>query len=252
MNIHCRYACCLLVAATLLWSAIACTAEDPPSSPPKYDGVTIVDGPVWPDYGSGKKDMWVPPRDSAPSLKDGAKLTEGGTITDGMAGDLAPDGPGNCKSPTGVKCTPTCTSKEICTAAKSGTCTTAYYLTGPASNKSALLATAMAFVDCWNKQASADTLCATLDACAMTGTMSDGLVKSWVCNMAQVSDFTSAAKHKTAKSVFGCGTLDIFRPDWKVKTVSAKERGTICLSYNSIAWWPDRIEVNLCSAYPPK
>ena len=223
----------LVFAVTLLWGMLACTAEEPP--PAKYDnGVTITDGPVWPDYGSGKKDMWVPSKDSGPPPKDGAPSKEGGTVTDGPAADIKPDGPGNCKSPTGVSCKPTCTSKEVCTKAKSGTCTTAYFLSG------------------WNKQASSDTLCATYDACSMVGTMSEGLVKSWVCKLAQVSDFPSAAKHKTAKGIFGCSVIDIYRPDWKVKSVVAKERGSICLSYNSISWWPDRVEVNNCSSYPPK
>ena len=244
-------ACSLLMAVALLWSLVACTAEEPP--PTKYDGVQLVDGPQWPDYGPGKNDMWVPPKDTGTPPKDGA-FTEGGTLIDGSAGDfIKPDGPGNCKSPTGVSCKPTCTSKEVCTAAKSGTCTTTYFLSGPASNTKALLALALAFVDCWNKQASSDTLCSTLDGCAMTGTMSDGLIKSWVCKIAQVSDFPSAAKHKTAQSVFQCGTLDLFyRPDWKVKTIPSKERGTICLSYNSVSWLPDKIEVNNCSSYPPK
>jgi hypothetical protein len=243
--------CRLAIAGTMLLGlTLACTAEEPP--PTKYDaGVTIADGPVWPDYGSGKTDMWVPSKDSGPPPKDGASPKEGGSGSDGAGPDIKPDGPSNCKSPK-VSCKPTCTSKEICTAAKSGTCSTAYFLSGPASNKKALLAIAMGFVDCWNKQASSDTLCSTFDACSMTGTMSEGLVKSWVCNMSQVSDFPSAAKHKTAKSVFGCGIIDQYRPDWKVKSISAKERGSICLSYNSISWWPDKIEVNNCGSYPPK
>lgn len=240
------------MAAALLFCLAACSSADPPPNNVKYDGVSLVDGPQWPDYGSGKNDMWVQPKDVGPKPKDGFVSTEGGTILDGPGSDFKPDGPSNCKSPTGVSCKPTCTSKEVCTSAKSGTCTTAYFLSGPASNTKALLTAAMAFVDCWNKQASTDTLCSTFDACSVTGTLSDGLIKSWVCKLAQVSDFPSAAKHKTAKSVFGCGTLDIFRPDWKVKTVPSKARGMICLSYNSISWWPDRIEVNNCSSYPPK
>ena len=241
-------------SALLLIAAASCLGDDQPPNNPKLDGTYInKEGVVWPDYGSPVVDMWVPNSpDKGQTNNDGGGSTDGSGPADGGDGGGSTDSGGACPGPSGVKCAPTCTSKEICTAAKKSTCATAYTLSGPASNKKALLIAALAFLDCWNKQATADRLCSTFDACGMTGTMSAGLLKSWVCNLAQVSDFPSAAKHKATKTVFGCGTFDTTRPDWKVSTIPAKKRGTICLSYNSISWWPDRIEVNNCASYPPK
>ncbi len=237
-----------LCAVALLWCLAACTAEEPPPNNPKYDQMVLVDGMQWPDL--GQPDMWMPPKDG-PSIKDGF-FKEGGTILDGGS-DMKPDGPSSCPGPTGVKCTPTCTSKEVCTAAKTGTCTTAYFLSGPASKttgkNAALVTMAQAFVACYAKTVN-NALCSTFDACSMTGTMTEGLFKSWMCNHAQVSDFPSAAKHKSAKDIAGCGgILDRYNMDWQTKTISNKVRGKVCVvfkTWTTLSPW-DKVLITDCS-----
>jgi hypothetical protein len=86
----------------------------------------------------------------------------------------------------------------------------------------------------------------------MTGTLDENMVKNWVCNTAQVSDFPSSAIHDEAKSLCGCAIYQQYKPDWQVPPLASGKNGQVCLSYDSIDWWPDDLEVDLCKNFPPK
>ena len=241
------------LAVALLWALGACSADDPPpyNPPVKYDGGGG-EGVIWTDYGKGHVDMWVAPKDKGQVLLDSS--TDGSSSPGDGGGDAKPDtGGGNCPGPTGVTCKPTCTSKQICTLAKSGTCTNAFFLGGPASKTTgktaALVQMAVAFVECYAKTAD-NTLCSTFDACSMTGTMTEGLFKSWMCNHAQVSDFPSAAKHKSAQDIAGCGgVLDRYNMDWQTKAIASKAKGKVCAVFKKWSYtspW-DKVLVTDCS-----
>lgn len=243
----------ILGAAALYVVGWGC-GSDEPGSQIKLDGGGVkLDGIQWPDwgglpkydFGGGPKydQGWIPP-------SDGQVPTDGPSNTDGP--QVSPDGSSSCPGPTNATCSPACQSSELCTEASGGRCAKVYTLTGPASNKAALLQVALAYVECWNKGPSVDTLCATFNTCGMTGTLDENMVKNWVCNTAQVSDFPSAAVHDAAKAACGCGMTQIYKPDWKVPSLASGKQGNVCLTYDVISWWPDDMDVDLCKNFPPK
>lgn len=245
----------LSFSLALLVGSLACSSDDPTNYPqPKYDtGGTQKDGPVlYLDKGVVKNDMYVFP-DQQSQVKDG-----GGTASDSTkpttdsGGSTSPDSGStpNCPGPTGAKCSPSCPSAQMCVAAKGGLCANTVKLSGPASAKGALLAVARAYIKCWKPAPSVDKLCATFDACSMTGQITEQMVEDWVCKQAQTSDFSGAQEYKDAKDIL-CGfTGD--RVDWKMTgTIQGGKKGLVCLSYDSISWWPDSLYVNLCTVFPP-
>jgi len=237
----------LLVCLVILSCAglTACGAENP-NPPMRYDGGKKDSGYTWPDFGSPKYDYGL-------KFDTGIKQ-DGASPYDGAAQDGSSpyDGGGSCPGPSGASCSG-CPSTHLCTAAKGGTCAQAVVLSGPASNKAVLKAVAVAYAQCWSKAPSSDTLCSTFDTCNMTGTLTDQMVKTWVCNTAQVSDFPSSALYDDARHVMACSwTQPDYKLDWKISSINNGKKAEVCLSYDAIDWWPDDMDVDLCSNYPPK
>jgi hypothetical protein len=196
-----------------------------------WSDLGFYEGYTYPDYGSPKE--------------AGEAGGEGGSGYDG----------GSCSGPS-AKCTSTCSSSQVCTAANSGTCTKRLTLTGTSTTKSLLAALVEGYVDCWNKGTT--TLCYTLDTCGMTGsgTLAQSDIKTWVCNTAQKTDFKNSTYYDSAKSILGCTPIvGIERPLWNISTLGGGEYGITCMSYHdygSMPWDLDRVDVDLCKNYPPK
>lgn len=225
--------CALFVATALL---IGCGSEDPPHQP-------VTDGlPPWPDGNPWIDWGHIPQYDTGP-LPDTGKPKDGAPTGDSST---------SCPGPTGATCATSCQSTEICTAASGGKCAKLFTLSGSASSKAVLVQVATAYVECWNKAPSVDTLCSAFDTCALTGTLDEKTVRDWVCKTAQVSDFSTAATYNTAKTVCGCGTTQVDRPDWKISSIPTGKKGEVCLTYDVVSWWYDWITVDLCKNFPPK
>jgi hypothetical protein len=215
-----------------------CSTEEPPPHLLKLD-----QGIAWPDYGG------LPSYDiSAPSYGDA--YTHGDAGAAGADGWASGDGASSCSSPTSASCS-SCSASQTCTDHKAGTCVKTRSLTGAASTKAVLLQVALAYVACWKSSQKGDFLCETFDTCAMTGTLTDQMVKDWVCDKAQISDFPDSTTHDTARNVCGCsGLIKVYRPDWKVSSLSADGKGLICLSHDAISFKPDRLRVDDCKDFP--
>jgi hypothetical protein len=235
------------VSLTLFVLVCGCGAGDPTAGPGvALDGGGSLEGfGGWPDYGSPFSYDGVITYDTggSSSSSDGSSQSQS---SDGGSGGEA------CKTPPGLGCTG-CPSGQICSAVKGGTCASAVVLTGPASNKAALRAVALAYVTCWNKAPSSDVLCATFDTCKMTGTITAQMVSDWVCNQAQVSDFPSSTIYDQAQSLVACSWYQTARPDWKLNGFIGGEKGAVCLSYDvdGYLYYLDTLHVNACSKYPP-
>lgn len=238
-----------LSLVALLWLAALAACSD--GTPPHYsypEARTKLDGIQWPEYGplpdtrSWYRDGYVPPPD--------------GPRSDGP-GDGPPTGDGSppsCPGPAAATCVSACSTDELCTEAKGGTCAKQVVLKGPAADKAVLKVVAMAFVSCWNKAPSADLLCSTFNTCELTGNLTQAIVDDWVCNKAQVTDFPSSTQYDAARGLFKCSMWQgqlIYRPDWKVTTVIGGKRGIVCLAYDVVSWWFDLINVNDCQFFPP-
>ena len=238
----------LLAVALLFGSVWACSAEEGQQWPEQSVGW---DFKYYFDFNNPKQDLYKPPQyDGATPQPDSG---QGDSASDGSSNnDGASDGSSTCPAPSGAKCTPACPSKSLCTPAKGGMCATTYHLIGPASNKQVLSTVAMAYSDCWAKQPKADTLCSTFDACKMTGTLTESMIRDWVCKVAKASDFPSQKKYDDAYSVCGCSIIGVDRPDWKITSIGSNKKGVVCLSYNVVSFTFDWVEVNNCSAFPPK
>lgn len=227
-------------------AAVGCGSETP-GPPLRLDGGKL-DGYKWPDFGGPKYDLpfnydtYVPPK------------LDGSTPGDGGGDGSAPpsDGGGTCPGPSGASCSG-CPSTHLCTAAKGGTCAKTVVLSGPASGKAVLKAVALAYVECWGKKPSKDTLCSTFDTCNMTGMLTDQMVKNWVCNVAQVSDFPSSAVLDEVKGLVACSFYQTYRPDWQVTSITGGKKADICMSFDVDGWlYYDYLYVDACSNYPPK
>jgi hypothetical protein len=206
---------------------------------------TRLDGIVWPDYG--------PLPDFKPWYHDGPTTSPDSTIP--KDGAVASDnGVPTCPGPAAANCSSPCAPEEICTEAKGGTCTKQLVLKGAAADKAVLKVVASAFVSCWNKSPSADTLCSTFNTCGMTSTLTQAIVDDWVCNKAQVTDFSSPTEYDAARGIFQCSIWSgqfIYRPDWKITNIIAGKRGIVCLAYDVVSWNFDKINVNDCQYFPP-
>ena len=73
--------------------------------------------------------------------------------------------------------------------------------TGLTSVYPVLKAMGNAYATCFAKNPKADTLCSTLNTCAMTGTLTEDMVRNWVCKVATSSDFPSASAYDKAKEL---------------------------------------------------
>jgi len=243
MSVRCpRAGVTVLILGVLLGAA--CSPDEPPQhlvypdlSGPRRDGYK----PFWPD-GNG----W---RDRGQRREAGAadrRVSDGRPAGDGQAG---------CAVPTSVVCSNGCPGGEICTEAKGGACVKRLILTGPATDKAALAAVALAYVRCWDQDPSDDQLCATFDTCAMTGVLTEAAISDWVCSKAGITDFPTADDYDTARGVCRCSTWQgelVYRPDWKVSSIVAGQNGIVCLSYDKRPWYEfDRLNVNDCQAFPP-
>lgn len=243
---HIETALALLAAVGM---SLACSDDGTPSGP--HPDMYVQKDSCVMQFDTGKpSDWWVPPKN------DGG----GGTGDTGVAGDGSTgDGGGSkdsgpaCTSPTGVSCTPACTSGKLCSAAKGGMCATEVVLSGPASNSAVLKAMGNAYATCWTKNPKVDTLCSTLNTCAMTGTLTVDMVRNWVCKVATSSDFPSATALDKAKDVCGCsGVPGTNNTDWKISTIIGGGKAKVCLSYDYSSWWTDYVHVNDCANFPPK
>jgi hypothetical protein len=230
-------------------AAVGCGAETPGPQLRLDGGGGKLDGHKWPDFGGPKYDLpfnydtYVPPKlDGSTPPGDG-----------GGDGSAPPsDGGGTCPGPSGASCSG-CPSTHLCTAAKGGTCAKTVVLSGPASGKAVLKAVALAYVECWGKKPSKDTLCSTFDTCNMTGMLNDQMVKTWVCNSAQVSDFPSSAVFDEVKGIVSCSFYQTYRPKWQVTSVTGGKKADICMSFDVDGWlYYDYLNVDACSKYPPK
>jgi hypothetical protein len=160
------------ISCTILLGLAACGGEEPPPHYAYPEAQVRLDGIVWPDYGP-----WPPPDKGWPRL-DG-KRPDAGPPRDG-AGDAQPGGDGqppSCPGPAAAKCAASCASDEVCTEAKGGTCVKQVVLSGVAADKVVLKEVAIAYVNCWNKKPSADTLCYTFNACALQGSHRQGRLR---------------------------------------------------------------------------
>jgi hypothetical protein len=241
----------LLLAAGALAVALGCSSDEPGGGQPPWPdmGGGQIDSFFWPDWAGIKQDFWFPDY--------GSLHEDSGSQGDGAPGDGAPpqqDGSGSCPGPQKATCNPPCQAKQMCTEANGGRCAKVYTLTGPASGKGVLLQVALAYVDCWNKQPSVDTLCSTFDTCGMSGQLTESMVKTWLCNTAQVSDFPSSTVYDQAKGLVACSWYQTYRPDWKLpgKTLEAQKKGIACLSYDHQSYWLDDMDVDYCNNFPPK
>ncbi len=225
---------------------IACGSEEPPPHNTYPEAKVRLDGVVWPDYGP-----W-PQLDKGGTPNPDLPRKDGGPPADGAPDATGADGaPPSCPGPTAAKCAAACAGDEICTEAKGGTCVKQVVLSGAATDKAVLKEVALAYVNCFAKAPSADTLCYTFNTCALTGSLTDQGVCDWVCNKSGVSDFPTPAVSDSAKSVCGCGWTDKKRPDWKVGSIIPGKKGVICLGYDVVSWWYDLLNVNDCQYWPP-
>ena len=239
----------VMLAGGALAMALGCSSDEPGGPGPWLDqGGGGGDTFFWPDWGGVKQDFWFP--DYGSPKQDGGPAGDGAAVGDGTF----QDGSGSCTGPQNATCNPPCQAKQICTEANGGRCAQVYTLSGPASGKDVLLQMALAYVECWNKQPSVDTLCSTFDACGMTGQLTESMITSWLCNQAQVSDFPSSAVYDQARSLVACSWYQTYRPDWKTpgKTLEANKKGTICLSYDHQSYWLDDMDVDTCNNFPPQ
>jgi len=241
---------CLLITLVVVLSAglVGCGADDP-GPPLRLDGGGgKLDGFQWPDFGGPKYDL--PFNYDMYTQQDGSTPPGDGGNTDGTA---PTDGGGPCPGPSGATCTGGCPTSHICTAAKGGTCAKTIVLSGPASGKAVLKEVALAYVECWQKAPSKDTLCSAFDTCKMTGMLTDQMVKNWICNIAQVSDFPSSAVLNEAKGIVACSFYQTSRPKWQISSLSAGKTADICMSYDVDGWmYYDYLHIDACSNYPPK
>ncbi len=239
-----------MMAALLLGAISLACSDDGQTGPAKDLWSGKLDQPLIKyDYGKGA-DWWVPPKHDGGSSGDGYKPSDAG-IKDGSSGDGGKDSGPLCSLPSGVTCSPTCTSGKLCAAAKGGMCATEVVVTGPASGKKALAAVTAAHATCWAKNSKVDTLCSTLNTCSMTGTMTVDMMKNWVCKIAKSGDFPSATLFSKAKDLCGCAMISTNNTDWKI-TITGGGKAKICLSYDYSSWWTDYIHVNQCANFPPK
>jgi len=241
-----------LVLAAALCLGLACSDEETQTGPgPFPDMGTKKDSFVMKFDRGAVADWWVPPKnDTGGSTKDG-----GGGTGDASTGDssVKPDSGPPCSSPSGVSCTPKCSSGKLCSAAKGGMCATEVVISGPASNKKALLTMAKAYASCWAKNPKVHTLCSTLNTCGMTGTMTVDMVRNFVCKVATSSDFSSKSMYDKATDVCGCsGIPGTNNTDWKIKTIIGGGKAKVCISYDYSSIWTDYIHVNTCANFPPK
>lgn len=252
-------------AAALFLGALTlgCSDDDPIQyPPPKYDTGGKKDGSInWPDRGQVKNDLWVPPQDKGTAKQDGGttKQDGGGTPSDGGGstdGTVSPDSGTSCPNPSGANCSSKCPSGQLCCTAKGGTCAKVVKMSGPASLAKALAPLAEALGACWKQSPApkADNLCATIDACSMTGQLTESMLENWVCKTAKASDFSTAQALKNAQDALGCSWLPGGKDlKWKLTTaLIGGAKGTICISYDVVSWWPDAVHLDLCSKYPPK
>ena len=241
-----------LALTAAVWLGLACSDEEGPIGPGPYqDTGGKIDSFVMKFDQGAVADWWVPPKsDTGGATKDG-----GGGTPDADAGDGggSADSGLPCTSPTGVSCTPKCSSGMLCSAAKGGMCATEVVISGPASNKKALVAMATAYANCWIKNPKVDTLCSTLNTCAMTGTLTENMVRDFVCKTATSSDFTSKTIFDKAQDVCGCsGIPGTNNTSWKITTITGGGKAKVCLSYDYSMLWTDYVHVNDCANFPPK
>lgn len=237
----------LMLMLMLVLVVAGCGAQEPGGPPFPEPGSSDGDGGVaWDGMGWWDLGPWRFDTGYAPQLDQGLPPDQGPT-EDGEA----PDESNSCEKPP-VAC-PACASDEICSEAKGGTCVKVVTLKGPASDKEVLKEVALAYVECWGKQPSADSLCVAFDTCEMSGTLTASMVEDWVCNLSQVSDFPNSTKHSKAQDLCGCHWYGYDRADWQVATLGSGEQGLTCLSYDVNAWlYYDHLHVNRCKLYPPK
>lgn len=242
-----QYLCMGLVLSLGALVQSACSDDEPgPGNPPLDRGGTL-DQFKMPDTGPLIDQAGLPKYDGLAG--DGKKLSDG---SDGAKpSDLGADGASACTVPSGAKCATACTTGQLCTPAKGGLCAAEVKLIGPASNKPVLLGMAEAYASCWQKNPSVDTLCSTLNTCAMTGTITPTMVKDWVCNVAKSADFSSTKAFDAAKDVCGCSGIPGFtNTDWKITNVTGTHKGQVCLTFDN-GLLKDYVHINDCSKFPP-
>ncbi|MCC6748205.1 MAG: hypothetical protein IT371_11130 [Deltaproteobacteria bacterium] len=215
----------------------------------RADGMTgYADGGLYSDWGGGGRmdfggsGYW----DVGGGSFDGGTGGEGGVPT----GD---GGGGNCGSPIGGSCQ-SCAANELCTPAGSGTCAARIELRGAADSKEVMVAINLAYVACWKKSPKADTLCATFDTCALTGTVSEQMVKDWICKKAQKTDFPTSADYDEARGLNKCNWLRgqlVYRPNWQIAGLEPGKLGVACLGYDqNPIYKTDRLPVHDCTSFP--
>ena len=243
---HIETALALLTAVGL---CLACSDDGTPSGP-HPDMYTQKNDTFIMTFDRGAvADWWVPTKLDGGGAKDSGGTGDASTGDGGGSKDSGPA----CNSPTGVSCTPKCTSGSLCSAAKGGMCATEVVLSGPASNKAVLKAMGNAYANCWVKAPKVDTLCSTLNTCAMTGTLTVDMVRNWICKVATSSDFASATLYDEAKDVCGCsGVPGTNNTDWKITSIIGGSKAKVCLSYDYSSWLKDYVHVNDCANFPPK
>jgi hypothetical protein len=237
----------LVFVLGVLVPGAGCGGEETPPHLTYPEAKVKLDGVVWPDYGP-----WPPADLNKQPLPD-LRGPDGGPPPDGAAdagtGDGSPTP--SCPGPSAAKCAAACAADEVCTEAKGGTCVKQVVLSGAATDKAVLKEVALAYVNCFAKAPSADTLCYTFNTCALTGSLTDAGVCDWVCNKSGVSDFPSSTVSASAKSICGCGWTDKKRPDWKIGSIIPGKKGVVCLGYDVVSWWYDLLNVNDCQYWPP-
>jgi len=168
--------------------------------------------------------------------------------------DAGPDkgADGGCHQPKPT-CKKTCAPKELCTEASGGTCATTTVLSGKADSKAVFRAIALAYLECWKKAPSQDTLCSTFDTCALEGSVSEASIKEWICKKAQVVDFKDKPTYDDVRSVGGCEIWQTYRPRFMspVASIDKSERAETCLGYDKNPLWQfDRVAVHACKSFP--
>jgi hypothetical protein len=230
----------LVFCVPFLTGCAGCGTDDSGPPNPTQDG-----GIVWPDYGN------VPNYDTGynPIYDTGNWPTYDGPAST----DTSVDSAATCPGPTGAACNPPCDPDQICTEANGGTCAKMHILTGQASSKEVLLEVAIAHAECWLKQPTSPTMCATFDACQLTGTITQDIFRNWVCDQSQISDFPSSGHYEAVHdSVCGCGLINMMRLEWQT-AIGAGKQGLFCISYNPD--WSlfvyDYVVGHDCSVFPP-
>lgn len=241
-----EYSCAALAA--LLLVTMACSDDDQTVGPRADMAVKVDQALIKYDHGKAA-DWWVPPKldggGDAKATGDG-----GGTGDTGVTPDSGPP----CSLPSGVSCSPACTTGQLCSAAKGGMCAAEVVLAGPASNAKALKVVGNAYASCWVKNPAVDTLCSTLNTCAMTGTLTVDMVRNWVCKTATASDFASKTLYDKAQDVCGCSGLPFTNnTKWKIASIVGGSKAKICISFdNGNLVTKDYINVDQCANFPPK